>query len=76
MAAPEEIEMKLVLNLAAAHKLALRKAIEKDAPQALVAVPGGYAAPNADELAYECAGAEVIAVYNPAGAMPVGKIWV
>lgn len=59
--------MEILMNLAAAQRAALRKAIEKDAPQALVAAYGGYAVPSADELEYELAGAPVIAVYNPAG---------
>lgn len=68
--------MELIRNLVLAQKMALRKAIENDARQPLVAAYGGWLVPNADELAYELAGAEVIAVYNPAGEDAAGQIWV
>lgn len=68
--------MDLIMNLAKAHRVAWRKAVELDKNQPIVAMLGGYAVPNNDELEYECAGAEVIAVYGPAGECnaPVG-IW-
>lgn len=75
MGRPGRREMELFKNLAKAQKLALRKAIEKDAPQPLVAAFGGWLVPSADELAYELAGAEVVAVYGPAGEDAAG-IWV
>lgn len=59
--------MEILMNLALAQKLAVRKAAEKGGQQALVAAYGGYAVPSADEMEYELAGAPVLAVYNPAG---------
>jgi len=66
MGRPGRGEMEILMNLALAQKLALRKAIEKDVAQPLVAAYGGYAVPNADELEFELAGAEILAVYAPA----------
>lgn len=60
--------MEILMNFKLAQKAAIRKALEKDGPQALVAAYGGYAVPSADELEYELAGAEIVAVYNPAGS--------
>lgn len=59
--------MEILMNLAMARRLALRRAIENDAAQPVVAAYGGYAVPNRDEFEFELAGAEVVAVYNPAG---------
>jgi len=55
------------MNLAKAKRVAMRKAVENDAAQPLVALLGGYAVPNRDEYELECLGAELVAVYGPAG---------
>lgn len=57
--------MEILMNLELAQRRALRRAIENDHPQPLVAAYGGYAVPGADELEYELAGAEIVAVYQP-----------
>lgn len=65
MGRPEESEVEVLMNLELAQKLALRKAVERDAAQPLVAAYGGYVVPNADEFEFELAGGEVLAVYQP-----------
>jgi hypothetical protein len=59
--------MEILMNLAAAQRAAQRKAIERDAAQPIVAAYGGFAVPNCDEMDFDLAGAEVVAVYQPCG---------
>lgn len=67
--------MELLKNLAKAHRVAWRKAVELDKKQPIVAIAGWYAVPSADELEYECAGGEIIAVYCPAGECEANINW-
>lgn len=68
--------MDVLMDIAKAHRVAWRKAVELDKLQPIVAVAGGYAVPTADQLELECAGGEIVAVYGPAGECdgPIG-IW-
>lgn len=67
--------MELLKNLAKAHRVAWRKAVEKGRKQPIVEINGWYAVPNADELEFECAGAKVVAVYGPAGECEANINW-
>jgi hypothetical protein len=68
--------MDLIMNLAKAKRVAMRKAVEKDKWQPVVAMAGGYVVPSNDELEYECIGAEIVAAYGPAGEdVPAMPVW-
>ena len=67
--------MDVIMNLAKAERTAWRKARELNKLIVVVAIAGGYALPNADELAYECIGAEVVKAYGPAGECEANINW-
>lgn len=67
MGSPGERKVELIMNLEKAKRVAMRKAVEKDKWQPVVAMLGGYAIPSNDELEFECIGGEIVAAYSPAG---------